>query len=130
MNRFVAFTLVAILALCGYALASPDSGYRVADCSGTACYGVVDCSAPAVASCSGTVQESPVCAACGQHHHHARVFASRAHRIEHGGWYAGKVFVERKPVRRVANAAVVLPLKILAAPVKAVRCVNGQCHRH
>lgn len=135
MNRFVALTLVGLLAMCSFALASPDSGFQVADCSGTACYGVVDCSAPAVASCSGTVSVSNVCPQCGRVRHAAPVVTTRAYRIEHGGWYLGKAagaVVKAKPIRRAAVGTLRLGKGIVTAPVKAVRaasCANGQCNR-
>lgn len=97
VNRFVALTLIALVAASGYAIATPDGHQLVADCSGVAnCSGyvAVDCSAPEVAAadCSGNVS----------HHHSSHRMTGRQLRKAEGDWYLGKWFFS--PARAIHNA--------------------------
>lgn len=83
VNRFIAIALVGLIALAGYAIATPDPGQFLADdCSGMIGYVSVDCSAPevAVADCSGNVS----------HHYSSHRMTGRQLRKAEGGWYLGK----------------------------------------
>lgn len=129
-NKFVLMTIVGLVALCSFAIASPDSHQYVADCSGVAScagYVAVDCSAPEVATCSGTVVSS----AAVHHHHRTPIVGSRQYRKHHDGWYAGKAVGAVAHRRQAAKeSGAWYAGKILTSPIRAIRCANGQCHKH